>query len=362
MNFRNNVIVVGTSAKGGMEAVIDNHFTNGLYDHRNVQLIISNSDGSALKRIYFGVFALIRLLVAIANTKSIIVHMHGSERGSIYRKAVYLFIIKLFGKKAVFHSHGAEFKHFYDVNSGMYRFLVRYILDNCDAIFVLSKYWKNYMFEIAHPKIVEIINNFPTRVFEDFYDKRNISAKESLNFLYLGYVGERKGIYDLVDAVEILLQRRVDNFTIKVAGNGEVEQLKTILKEKNIEQQFEVLGWITGDYKSKLMAESDVLILPSYNEGLPIAILEAFSAGIPVISTPVGGIPDAIEDSINGLLVNPGSSIEIADAIEHCLLDRDHLQSMMVEANKLYRSEYCAQVNIDRIDHLYSKLFAKCDL
>ena len=358
MTVKNKIIVVGTSAKGGMEAVIDNHFKNGLYDSCDVELIISNSDGSALKRIYLGFLALFKLLFAVANTRPIIVHMHGSERGSIYRKALYLFIAKLFGKKAAFHSHGAEFKHFYDVNSAVYRFLVRYILERCDAIFVLSKYWQDYMYDIAEPKMVEIINNFPTRAYEGDFDKRDVSSKESLVFLYLGYVGERKGIYDLVDAVELLIQRNVRNFTIKVAGNGEVEQLKELIRKRGLDSQFDVLGWISGDQKATLMSDSDVLVLPSYNEGLPIAILEAFSTGLPVISTPVGGIPDAITNGINGILVTPGSSIEIADAIQHCLLDRAHLLNILDQANKLYQSEYSAQVNIKRIDRVYSKLLA----
>lgn len=359
MTSRNKVIVVGTSAKGGMEAVIDNHFNNGLYDTRDVELIISNADGSALKRIYLGLLAAVKLLVAVSSTRSIIVHMHGSERGSIYRKALYLFIAKLFGKKAVFHSHGAEFKHFYDVNSVVYRFLVRYILQKCDAIFVLSKYWQDYMYEIAEPKIVEIINNFPTRAYEGYFEKRDVSSKESLVFLYLGYVGERKGIYDLVDAVELLVQRGVSNLTIKVAGNGEVERLKELLQKRELDSRFDVLGWISGAQKAKLMAESDVLVLPSYNEGLPIAILEAFSTGLPVISTPVGGIPDAIETGKNGLLVSPGAPQQLAESIEHCLNHRGDLQRYISSARELYESEYCAQVNIARIDQVYSKLFGQ---
>jgi glycosyltransferase involved in cell wall biosynthesis len=359
MTSRSKVIVVGTSAKGGMEAVIDNHFKNGLYDTRDVELIISNSDGSALKRVYLGLVAAFKLLLAVANTKPIIVHMHGSERGSIYRKAFYLFIAKLFGKKVAFHSHGAEFKHFYDVNSAVYRFLVRYILDRCDAIFVLSKYWQDYMYEIAKPNLVEIINNFPTRAYESFFEKRDVFSKKSLVFLYLGYVGERKGIYDLVDAVDLLLQRGVSNFTIKVAGNGEVEHLKEVLRKRELDSQFNVLGWISGDQKAELMEKSDVLVLPSYNEGLPIAILEAFSTGMPVISTPVGGIPDAITNGINGILVTPGNSIEIADSIQHCLEDRAHIQNILDEANKLYQSEYSAHINIERIDKVYSNLFSR---
>lgn len=358
MTFKNKIIVVGTSAKGGMEAVIDNHFKNGLYDTRDVELIISNSDGSALMRIYLGLLAAFKLLFAVANTKPIIVHMHGSERGSIYRKALYLFIVKLFGKKTAFHSHGAEFKHFYDFNSPVYRFLVRYILERCDAIFVLSKYWQDYMCEIANPKLVEIINNFPTRAYESFFEKRDVSSKESLSFLYLGYVGERKGIYDLVDAVELLVKRNVKNFTIKVAGNGEVEQLRELLRQKRLESQFDVLGWISGEQKATLMSDSDVLVLPSYNEGLPIAILEAFSTGLPVISTPVGGIPDAITNGVNGILVTPGSSIEIANALQNCLEDRAHLQNILDVANKLYQCEYSAQINIERIVKVYSKLLS----
>ncbi len=356
MKSKGKIIVVGTSAKGGMQAVIENHFENGLYDNRKVKLIISNSDGSAFKRIYLGFLAAIKLTLNLLTREAVIVHMHGSERGSIYRKALYLFITKCFGKNAVFHSHGAEFKYFYDVNSRFYRFLVRYILEYCDAIFVLSKYWHDYMYEIASPKLVEVINNFPTRAYENFFENRNIKDKDVLTFLYLGYVGERKGIYDLVDAIEILIKSNIKNFKISVAGNGELDKLKSLLSQRGLDEWFNVLGWISGTQKSKLMKESDLLVLPSYNEGLPIAILEAISAGLPVISTPVGGIPDAIQSGFNGLLIQPGNSLELSQAIEHCLNNRDELEKFMVNGKALYDSEYCAQVNISRIDNVYTEL------
>lgn len=359
MSDKTKVLVIGTSGKGGMASVIENHFSNGLYDNRKVQLIVSNVNGTIFKRLYFAMSAFFKIIVFLVDRDPVIVHMHGSERGSIYRKALYLMLVKIFGKKATFHSHGAEFKHFYEVNSSVYKFLVRFILEQSDAIFVLSNYWKDYMQSIANPKVVEVINNFPTRAYEEYFNQRDFYTPQKLKLLYLGEVGARKGIYDLVDAVEILVKRNVTGFVIKVAGKGEIDKLQQLLSSKELTQWFEILGWVSGEQKDQVIFESDILVLPSYNEGLPIAILEAFSAGLPVISTPVGGIPDAIESGRNGLLVSPGQPQQLAKAIEHCINHRDDLESYANNARKLYESEYSAQVNIKRIDKVYSKLLAR---
>lgn len=359
MSVKAKVLVIGTTGKGGMASVIENHFSNGLYDDREVHLIVSNVNGTFFKRLYFAISAFFKLIVFLVNRGPVIVHMHGSERGSIYRKAIYLMLVKLFRKKATFHSHGAEFKHFYEVNSSIYKYLVRFILEKSDAIFVLSNYWKDYMRSIANPKVVEVINNFPTRAYEEYFNQRDFYTPQKLKFLYLGEVGERKGIYDLVDAVEILVKRNVTDFVIKVAGKGEIDKLRELLSCKGLTPWFDILGWVSGEQKDRVMRDSDILVLPSYNEGLPIAILEAFSAGLSVISTPVGGIPDAIESGRNGLLVPPGNPQQLAESIEHCLDHRDDLHSYITSARELYEAEYCAQVNIERIDKVYSKLFSR---
>lgn len=82
-------------------------------------------------------------------------------------------------------------------------------------------------------------------------------------------------------------------------------------------------GWIAGQKKIDCLNWEDVYILPSYNEGLPIAILEAMAYSHPVISTPVGGIPEVIKTGGNGILVKPGDTVAIAEAIKFYIENHD---------------------------------------
>lgn len=106
----------------------------------------------------------------------------------------------------------------------------------------------------------------------------------------MGRLGERKGVYDLLQSIQQLKTLGVTaNFNL--AGDGEVEEVKALVQQYGIEDCVNVLGWINGEQKEKLMREADLLVLPSYHEGLPMAILEAMNCGLPIISTTVGGIP-----------------------------------------------------------------------
>ena len=118
---------------------------------------------------------------------------------------------------------------------------------------------------------------------------------------------------------------------------------RKFVKENSFETKVSVPGWISVDQKLVLLKEADIYILPSYQEGLPISILEAMSAGLPIISTPVGGIPDAVTDGENGYLIEPGDSEALASKIlflseNHNVWEKLSLQSKEIAKQKFHMS------------------------
>jgi glycosyltransferase involved in cell wall biosynthesis len=87
-------------------------------------------------------------------------------------------------------------------------------------------------------------------------------------------------------------------------------------------------GIVTGEQKNKLVLEADIFALPSYNEGLPIALLEAMAAGMAIITTPVGGIPEVITDGDNGFLVAPGNISDLAEKLTILVNNQELRQKM----------------------------------
>lgn len=99
-----------------------------------------------------------------------------------------------------------------------------------------------------------------------------------------------------------------------MAGDGEVEQVRARVAERGLEDRVAVLGWVDGEKKLELLRNAAAVVLPSYHEGLPMAILEGMAAGKAIISTTVGAIPEVVTGG-NGTLVEPGDVIALAQAL-----------------------------------------------
>jgi glycosyltransferase involved in cell wall biosynthesis len=128
--------------------------------------------------------------------------------------------------------------------------------------------------------------------------------------------------------------------------------------ELGLSDDVEVLGWVSGAAKQRVLAEGTIYVLPSYAEGLPISVLEAMEAGMPVVATAVGGIPDAIEDGAEGFLVSPGDINSLVNRISQLLQDSD-LRSRMGLAAKMKVATFFSPASVlPQIEALYRALGA----
>jgi glycosyltransferase involved in cell wall biosynthesis len=206
----------------------------------------------------------------------------------------------------IYHIHGAEFRKF----STEHKTAVMKVLKKCDAVIALSESWKKYFEECLNAPNVHVINNvIPLPKVMPTY-----SQEKCVKFLFLGYLGVRKGIYDLLEAISSHILNLENRALFYVGGNGETAEVQQYIAEKGLCNVVKFCGWVSGDEKVKLLNESDVYVLPSYNEGLPISILEAMSYGMPIITSNVGGIPEIVNED-NGIIVEPGNKQQIYEAI-----------------------------------------------
>jgi len=102
-----------------------------------------------------------------------------------------------------------------------------------------------------------------------------------------------------------------------IGGNGEIKRLNNFIHANQIGSIVEFMGWVTNDAKISAFNKADIYILPSYNEGMPISILEAMSYGLAIIATNVGGIPEIVFNEVNGLLIEPGNSSQIERTLNY---------------------------------------------
>jgi glycosyltransferase involved in cell wall biosynthesis len=164
--------------------------------------------------------------------------------------------------------------------------------------------------------------------------ERSPRAGDDLRILFVGTYGERKGSFELVDAIALLRSRGLGlalRFVGKEEYAGEEKRLRRRVGERGLGDVVEFFGVAGAGALARVYADADVFCLPARREALPMALLEAMGSGLPVVVTPVGAIADVVEDGISGLLVTPGDVDSLADAIAALSADPD-LRARLGEA------------------------------
>ncbi len=287
-----------------------------------------------------------------------IVHLQASSYGSFYRKLVLFLTAKYgFGKQVIYHMHGSEFQVFYHKSDPVTKYLIHFLVEHADVVICLSASWKAFFTKNFAVRRIEVLGNVihkPVRQLQS--RQRNVTVQNApLKVLFLGYIGDRKGIFDLLDVVRDHKEAFVGRLDLRVGGNGEIDRLTTYIAEHDLADIVTFEGWVSGDRKAQLLAESDVYILPSYNEGLPVAILEAMSYGLPIISTPVGGTAEAVIEGINGFLVPPGNKEAIYDRLMQ-FVRQPELAQQLGEASVQQVKRYQPEAIFPALTAIYESL------
>lgn len=345
------ILIVGSDYReqGGIGTVLSTYHQQGFM--HNKLFLVTHREGPALTRIFLfssAFFQLLWLFIRYPSLKTL--HLHMSERGSIARKAIISSISKLFGKQILLHFHGAEFLKEYQSSPAWLKWFTTTFLNSSDGLLVLSKSWKQDLANVTPNPNIHVVYN-PV-VMDPERTVRLSETDEPLRLLFLGRFGQRKGIYDLLKA---MAQTKNCNVELALHGDGELEQVQQEILALGLQEKVFRGGWIRGDEKHKALLKADVLILPSYNEGLPVAILEALAYGLAVISTPVGGIAEAVHHQTNGLLVSPGDVNGLADAIQALAENRATLNLMKQASLKLCSENFSHQNIFSQLETIYSQ-------
>lgn len=284
-----------------------------------------------------------------------IVHIHGSHGASVYRKSVLILISLIFRKKIVYHLHASSYDQYYDKGGRFYRWLCRWTIANCDVLITLSESWHKYYSSTFNPKRLQIMKNV-IDYREATLSTTSMDIHSPMIFVFLGRIGHRKGIFDILNAVASNKDFLIGKMKLVIGGDGEVSQLTKLINDNKLNEIVEYIGWTDGVAKSKVLDQGDVLLLPSYNEGLPISILEAMNYGMPIIASKVGGIPEVVKDKANGFLVDAGSEEQIAAAMLQMITMHNKDFNKMQDESLRIVQDYLPESIITDLKKLYSTL------
>ena len=216
---------------------------------------------------------------------------------------------KILRKKCILHVHNAIDKFYIDESGIIGKFLIRKSLLLPDHIISLSNGIKKLLSNITSKPITAVYNG----VLGDQFSPSKNKYKKPYQMLFAGGVGPQKGVSDLLYGLHLSKLSR-DEIYLTIMGDGDIQEMKIIMRDLNLEGMVNFTGRVDERKKIKLFNNSDIFALPSYGEGQPISILEGMISGAAILSSKVGSIPEIIKDQ-NGVLVDPGDKKQIAEAL-----------------------------------------------
>jgi len=299
---------------------------------------------------YFNPLNILKLARAFRETKPDIIHTHVYFASTIGRIAATIAGVPV----CINHVHSAYW-HYTPQNL----FIERLLAQVTRRIICVSNYVRDFV--INHEKIdpskVEVIYNGITSVNTasrpDSRQAFHVPEAEII-ITTVATLFENKGHQVVLKALS-LLRDRFKNFKYWIVGAGLMEkELKELAKQLNLEK--EIIFWGVRKDVPQILAASDIFVLASiHREGLPISILEAQSCQVPVIASRIGGVPEVINDQVNGLLVAPNDPAALAKALEELIFKSDKRQEYAKEGARTFNEHFCAKFMIERIDRLYQK-------
>jgi glycosyltransferase involved in cell wall biosynthesis len=298
--------------------------------------------------------ALARFCLAAARGKVDLLHIHLSIRGSSYRKTLIGIAAQTFGVPYIVHLHGINFREFWYNTNKLVKSGLDRLFTHSEQIIVLGQFWAEVVLERLpdlRDKMVILPN--ATESITKALEAKNNETRVS----FLGQLGPRKGTPQMVAALSQLEHR--NDWTATLAGDGEVSETRADVRCRGIADRVKVPGWLSTTATSELLRATDILVLPSFAENLPMVIVEAFAHGIAVISTPVGAVPEVITHEQNGLLVPVGNIKALANAIERLLDDVDLRRRLGCKARRDHAERYELDAYVHRLVEIWRRSAAQ---
>lgn len=347
MKYIPKVLVVATSRKtrGGITSVIKAHESTEMWKRHKCHWCQTHRDGPIWRKLLYLFYGSVDFVFRLPFYD--IVHIHTADYGTQRRKRVLGWLAKLFGKKLIVHLHssGSEYSI-----GGRYKGLYENTFDRADCILVLSSEWRNELLKnyVVNPDKVRILYNPCPLIITS----NNEIKKRPKYVLFAGTLTERKGYADLIRAFASIVDE-IQEWELWLAGNGEVDVANKLATELGIQNRVKTLGWISGEMKDCVFRNASVYCLPSYSEGFPMGVLDAWAYGLPVVTTPVGGIPDIAEDGINILLFNPGDIDVLSRQLKRIVEDVDLRNDIAYHSVCLSKDVFNVNVLASQLSDIY---------
>ena len=345
------VTLVGTDprGRGGVATVIRNYLAAA---PRSVRVLVTHRGTGTLAKLTAFPVAVAGALALLATGRGGGFHIHMSSRWSCRRKMVIGFLCRLFRRPYLIHLHGGEFQSYALREAGpLERRAIDRMFEGSAGVIVLSRMWDEFVRATWPACRTFVLHNAVPMPAGASRTARDVAP---MRCVFLGRMEHNKGIDQLVPAIRDIARARPE-VRFDLAGDGDVEGTRAALAPEG--DRVTVHGWLDRAGSEALIRSGHVFILPSRHEGLPMALLEAMAHGLAPVVTPVGGIPDVVEDGVNGLSVAPGSAADITRAVLRLAGDGELRARLGTAAARTVEQGFSLDVHLRRLNDIYDRVF-----
>jgi glycosyltransferase involved in cell wall biosynthesis len=342
------VVMIGPalSVKGGVATVVNNYYAAGLTGSVNMVYIGTMVDGIKIRKLLQAIWAFLRFLFYLPCMD--ILHAHMASDISVYRKKFFIDMAFFFRKKIIIRQNGGDFQtFFYEQSSREAQQKIRKTLNKAHTFIVLSSEWKDFFINLVAPEKIMIMQN---AVPLPKMKKMDYSGHK---LLFMGRLSREKCVGELL-AVMPRLKESFPDVHLYLGG---------VWIDKGLEEQaagmagyVTCLGWIDAETRLEYADLCSIFVLPTYYEGQPNSLLEAMAAGMASLATAVGGIPQMIQDGLNGRLIAPRDADALYDGLSDLLADEDLRRKYGEAARRHMEANYDITKTVENLVCIYRQL------
>jgi len=309
-----------------------------------------------IRALYITFLHLIGFVRSLFIYKPDIILITGGGANIFWEQMCFIILSKLWGKKLVLHYHG-PFYLFWRNSSQLKRKLIKWVYNLLDRMMVLSSIDFNFAQNfLMRDKIVVVPNYISTDHYTLEFKEKLSSHDGVVRIVFLGGLEPvRKGIKDLIEAIN-----QIAFYDLKVKFILSCSDEVKNLIEQNICDCYKSIvhyvGWLSEDEKRKLYQNSDIMVLPSYNEGLPFALIEAMASGMAIVSTNVGGIPGLVPSTRHGLIFEAGDVEGLKKSLLRLIRNKSLCAQMGKQNIERVRNYYTIDIIFSLIENLLSSV------
>jgi len=343
-----HILILIPGGQGGINRLFTSLFAVSPLGNLKLTPFYSRSDGNLdFFKLPIRLFIFLRYIVS---RQVSLVHINLSSRGSTYRKYLFALFCRLARKPYLIHLHSGGFVDFHEKSGWLVKRIIASMFYHAARVIVLGEYWRNFVsvsLNVPDDRI-SVLHNAVKKVEFSFESEEPYAPV----ILFLGRVGHGKGVPELVNALGNEALRGL-NWRAVLAGDGDIEPYLQAIDRQGLSGRVDFPGWVDSTEVEALLSQADILVLPSHAENLPLSMLEGMGAGLAVIATPVGAIPEVIRDGENGLLVPVGDSAALASALARVVKSSDLRERLGMKAREDFDKSYDISTYRAKLESVY---------